>query len=224
MSHKGFVPILIILILAGAIALAGGAYYLGRSTGKAIILKPGNNSIITFQPEPSSIPTKNSEITITPSPIPDETADWESFKDTDYGYYFKYPKNFWITSTTVEKGPVNGIYSVEHGDSPPSPQGTVATFSVENLTNREEKDFSAWVDKFLQRQQVKVVIKENRIILNSPAYLVEVEIESGNTTYFYFLLKRDDSHYVSINISSSTLPKSNLKTLFEKILSTITYL
>jgi len=73
-NQKGIAPIAIILIIIGVLVVAGGLYYYQTQTEPDII-----------QPSP------------TPSPQPttqDETADWKTYRNDEYGFEFKYPGEY----------------------------------------------------------------------------------------------------------------------------------
>jgi len=79
---------ILIWIIVGAlvIAVAGGAYYLGRSTSP----KPSPAPTVTSQtPQPTSSPSPSDA-----SPAPTgagETANWKTYTNTTFNYSIKYP-------------------------------------------------------------------------------------------------------------------------------------
>lgn len=78
---------ILIWIIVGSllIALAGGAYYLGRSTSP----KPQATPVVSQTPQP----------TPSPSSSPDETANWKTYTNSKYGYSVKYPPNLETSET-----------------------------------------------------------------------------------------------------------------------------
>ena len=80
--QKGF-GVIYILIGVLILAVAAGAYYLGRSTSS----KPSSNPTVTYQtPQPTPIPTSSS--------TPDETADWKTYTNSRYSFSIKHPDSF----------------------------------------------------------------------------------------------------------------------------------
>lgn len=77
---------ILIWIIVGAmvIAVAGGAYYLGRSTSP----KPSATTTVTSQ-TPQPTPTSSS--------IPDETTNWKTYANEKFKISFKYPSNLGLT-------------------------------------------------------------------------------------------------------------------------------
>lgn len=81
MSQKGFG---VIYILVGVLILsfvAGGAYFLGKSSEP----KP-STPVVSQTPQP------------TPSPTPDETVNWKTYTDVKNGFELKYPSNAEVSS------------------------------------------------------------------------------------------------------------------------------
>lgn len=98
MKQKGLAPILIVLL----IALAVGGYLLYQKQTKPVSISQSS-----------------------PTPIAsDETANWKIF-NSNLSFSFKYPQNFWITSSETRKKD-----QLEHGDAPSVPQGTVGFIRV----------------------------------------------------------------------------------------------
>lgn len=74
--QKGQGLIFVIVGILAAIVIAGGAYYLGRSTS----------------PKPSATPTVVSQTPQpTPSTTPDKTDNWKTYTNNMFGYQIKYP-------------------------------------------------------------------------------------------------------------------------------------
>lgn len=84
--QKGFAPILILVGILVLTAVAGGAYYFGKSQ---VPKSQTQNQVIISKTIPSVAPTS------TPT-ISDETANWKT--DAKFGYEIKYPQNSVITN------------------------------------------------------------------------------------------------------------------------------
>lgn len=84
MKEKGFVPLLILVGVLILVAVGSGAYYLGTVKNK-----PSNqNQVVTSQTNPSPIVQRAQ---LTPSPSPDETANWKEYRDEILKFSIKYP-------------------------------------------------------------------------------------------------------------------------------------
>jgi hypothetical protein len=79
--QRGFAAILFLIGLAIVLLLGGGLYYVVQPS----LLKVSNSI-------QSSPPSKTSSLT-------DETFEWETYRDTQYRYSFKYPKNWTYKSS-----------------------------------------------------------------------------------------------------------------------------
>lgn len=74
LKQKGFVPILIVIILATAVL---GGYLVYQNQPKP-----------TPSPEPSPLSTE------APAKVEDPTANWKTYTDSTFGYSFKYPADY----------------------------------------------------------------------------------------------------------------------------------
>jgi len=83
--QKGFVELLIIGIVL-LLAVAGGAYYFGTQKSQAPV---------------TSSPSPIAQVSLLPTPIPDETANpdsiganWKTYTNTSYKYSIQYPRDW----------------------------------------------------------------------------------------------------------------------------------
>lgn len=79
--QKGFTPVLVLIGVLVIIAVAGGAYYVGKSQISAV-------SSPSLQPVPLQNPTGG-------------TTDWKTYQDTKTGFSFKYPSNAQASTEAV---------------------------------------------------------------------------------------------------------------------------
>ena len=81
MNQKGFANIILIVVIVAIVAV-GGYFIFSKKSGP-----------ITQQPTPThtetTVPTKTP---VSPTPTPkDETANWKTYTNAQYGFEFKYP-------------------------------------------------------------------------------------------------------------------------------------
>lgn len=86
MMQKGLATILIVLILTGAITLAGGAYYLGTKRSETLQERVDKQNPVAPFAAPSQPPQS--------TPSTDETADWKTYTNTKVGFSLKYPPRY----------------------------------------------------------------------------------------------------------------------------------
>lgn len=99
----------LIFLLVGifVIAIAGGAYYLGRLT------TPKTLSV----PVPISQTSQSTPIPSSTSTLVDETANWKTYTNSKYGFSFKYPDDLSFTpSNNTDKSSEVEIYAYNPHD------------------------------------------------------------------------------------------------------------
>lgn len=89
-KQKGSALIFLLVGILVAVGIAGGAFYLGRSTTPQPSPIPAVTSQ-TLQPTPSLTPIPTSESTSST-----ETANWKTYEDRESGISFKYPADLVI--------------------------------------------------------------------------------------------------------------------------------
>lgn len=92
----------LIFLLVGIVILvvAGGAFYLGRSTSPKPLPTP---IIISQNPEPTPTSTSTDA---SPAPIGSgETANWKTYTNSQYSFSFKYPPSYSYKANHVATSP-----------------------------------------------------------------------------------------------------------------------
>jgi len=135
-------PIIVLLLIVILLIGAGGVY------AGMQISKKQTPVVLPTAPPPNVRPTET-----VPTSIPDETAEWKTYKNEKYGFEFKYPKNL----SYVSSGPNSAQKEVDQGKEL---SGTVVP-SFDNINFKEgdnNKRFSV------------EIFKENEIALTPENY------------------------------------------------------
>ncbi len=92
-NNKGIASILMVLIIIGVLVLGGGIYYL-------LVTNPQEPVACTQEamlcPDGSYVSRTGPNCEF--SPCPDQTADWKTYANNDYGFEFKYPQTWELHS------------------------------------------------------------------------------------------------------------------------------
>ncbi len=105
-NNKGVAPILIVLIIIGVLALGGGTYY--------FLVKKAPKPVACTQeakicPDGSAVSRTgpNCEFAECPAAKADETTDWNTYRNDEYGFEIKYPNEweFLVNDPYGEKYP-----------------------------------------------------------------------------------------------------------------------
>lgn len=114
MNQKGISSIVIILIIVGVLVVGGGVWYWQSQKEKPTActqdakLCPDGSYVSRTGP--------NCEFAACPE-VKDETADWQTYRNEEYGFEVKYPGNFQLknqygeTFLSPEKGPEIYIFA-----------------------------------------------------------------------------------------------------------------
>ncbi|MBI2330215.1 hypothetical protein HYU94_02410 [Candidatus Daviesbacteria bacterium] len=167
MKQKGFTLILVIIGILVLAAVAGGAYYFGKS--------------------------QISQPTITPASSPDETANWKTYTNTEYGYLVRYPSLLDQNEIKDNDTYLNLVNFRESGQN-----GGWFSITVRNSTLEDEIKY--------QKSQIEghVLVKlarETKVIIEGfPGVLLEYtpdQPNNGSTTRFVIVNNRKHSFIIS---------------------------
>ncbi len=150
-KQNGFAPIIILVGILVIVAIAGGAYYFGKSQSVKQAALPSPNSVVTSQtPQPTAV----SQTTSIPSPSSiDETASWKTYTNIKVEYSLQYPSNFTISESDQSLNFTSGLRRVTpqviitpssnfktNGTSSPYPY-SIYIEVIENSQNLSINDF-----------------------------------------------------------------------------------
>ena len=121
--QKGISLIYILIGLAIIGIVGSGAYFLGKNSSKSEVVNPPTQKACTEEgkqcPDGSYVSRSgpNCEFAGCPNSLPspiDETANWKTYTNIEYGFSFKYPKEWSYTAIFFDGGGTGvGFYSDE---------------------------------------------------------------------------------------------------------------
>lgn len=203
---KVFIIIIVALISAG-IAGAGVWYWQQQE------LKKIEKSLKTGVTKPKTTPTTS------PSASPDETADWKTYTNKDYGFSLKYPQEWTVEETTII--PPNGVGpSFSEGGVGVKWGVSVYNFDGRSISNDEYKtlpilenanyDFEA-----LQTLNVDGISSKLYIVKNAEDIKVGYPID--------VTVRKNDKVYNIVGWFNGSNLKDEFIPLFKKMLSTFKF-
>ncbi len=199
---------IVLLVVLGLIILAG-AVYAGVTIGKK-------------QSPPEVIPQ-----VIETSPTPDETANWQTYRNEKYGFEFKYPQNWKINDKELPDDAIFRIESdidsgVPYGpiDPPPTLPYSIVVGIIENASNLDE-----WIANNNAGIKSKITTMKN----NDFIYYKAIDVPSMSGELNYYIPLNQKGSYLNLSLSPYFEPdeykeqKEAVK-LFDQILSTFKFL
>lgn len=135
-EEKGWVKPLLLSIF-GAALVAGVVF-----TGYILKQKGIRLGLVKPTPTPEATPTLEITPLATPQPEADETADWETYTNTKYGYQFKHPQG-WIFTPKVIGDETKPLYVIR--ESVESNNIDDYIVSVKTWNNPDERSLLGWI-------------------------------------------------------------------------------
>ena len=170
-NNKGAASILTVLIIVGVLVLGGGIYYF-------LVKNPQKPVACTQEakicPDGSAVGRTGPDCEF--SPCPDQTADWKTYANNDYGFEFKYPQTFFLNGQLIDLG--NGSYGFD--DQTKQLNSDVSPGATNLSVNFAE--FSSLIDN--KETCVNGVCsrkgpKEDQLIINQASVGDEIKTSSG---------------------------------------------
>jgi hypothetical protein len=200
MTQKGFIPILIVLLVTVVAAISGYFMYTNYS----------NNQIAYTQP---------AKVTQSPTPSQDQTANWKIYTNKKYNYSLKHPEEIEVFKA-FENGDVVFSKKGEQQSAGYPVTGMQILFRGEKGTNPETAGELGEINCTPEAAKIQTAcnpIKKPVQINNA----VGVQVTS-NPGYDYYLTDIDKKHPVVRIIISSDVANTDLS-IFQTILSTFKF-
>lgn len=108
--QKSMVLPILLTLLGSGVVFGGGAYYLAtvQNTPETV---DTTQTTVRATKKPTANPTNSNAIIATASTTADETANWKTYTNTKYGFFFKYPETMDDPKTLGISGDLAGIES-----------------------------------------------------------------------------------------------------------------
>lgn len=167
----------------------------------------------------SQLPVQKAVSQVSPSPIPDPTANWKTYTNTEFGYQIRYPADWTLKQNTDSASPYPALYPAE--DSLDYLSLRTTTFSPEDyiadLRSSAEKVVSGEV---IVGQQTKTDIAG----ITAYKIFTSSEAEGGDKYVIGFnnrtiIIGQHFNYIVSLPLDG----KTKLLEIFNKILSTFKF-
>lgn len=214
--QKGFSVILILVAVVILVAIAGGAFFLGRQTSPA-------QTISSPSPVPSQQVPVETPKQVSPSPV-DETANWKTYTSTNANFSFKYPSEWPLVnipkfdqcSVCIEGLTFSHNYNSNSSDLNIA---TILVFKEENI-----KSLDDYVKIHVKGDQSKVNLQYTNVGGEKavsyklsggipPLPVIEYAVFKNG---LYYIIRLEDSVETNKN-------KSKNQELFDKMLSTFKF-
>lgn len=214
MDQKGFSVLFIILGFVFIIGVAGGAYFLGKESSP----KPSPTSVVTFPTSQHTVTTSPSDINPEPTGA-GETANWKMYVSENYGYSFKYPFNFWISSVTTSKKVTSDTSITTISDAPPPPTNTMATMSITDFGQKPGESLNTLVNRYMEDRTEHLIKRSKNITVNNHAALY-LETDVSNKRYDLIFIETGNSNVIIITLHAVD---NSLQPSINKMLSTFIF-
>lgn len=216
MKQKGAIPLIVVVVIFGLLALGGGIAYYSQSAKRpkvGIGKSPLSQIQTTEAPQQGEKPSRSSTPTTT-----DELSDWQEYLNDRYHYKVKYPKDW---------------YFIKEGYSPPPPTTVVfssikdpyPSVSAEHMSIEISVDQSSGrtLDNYEEIASLKSqYYQETRLTVGGePA--IKLSVPDPNSAEPISVYIQHKNYIYRIVWGDSTDEFVQNRKLFEKILQTFTF-
>jgi len=136
MNQKGISSIVIILIIVGVLIIAGGVWYWQSQKGKPVACT--QDAKLCLDGSYVSRTGLNCEFTACPE-AKDETADWKTYQNDQYGFLVKYPPTLKVWENQQSGKAVYGV-SFENPLANQTTAGRKIVFSISVFNNSSQME------------------------------------------------------------------------------------
>lgn len=207
-AKKGFPKwILIVLIVIFVLAVGAGAYFLGQQSVKN---SPGKTQFMTQKS----------------SPIPDATANWKTYTNSDFGFNLKYPTDWKVTTAFNPTQSPN--LKLNLGLTPESSQqnSTVTPIYVSQYDNPDNLSISDWQTQYNKGKQLAnnfySPTDQETTVAGAKAYINP----KGNCqpyACYQIIIMVKNNVFIFHNVNLPNEDYSNNQKIFDQILSTLKF-
>lgn len=220
-KQEGIIPVIVGVIVLGILALGGGAVYYFRSVKQSkleIKTEEGTEKTIppvrvTKVPGEKERPPRSSA----PTPVTNELADWQEYKNERFPYKIKYPPDWSFLKTGYNPPPPVGVM---FSNLPEGYQPGVNSASVDIFVLPAEEKSIEEIGEVKNLVEEQYYQKTPITVSGVRALRLEVPDKSENRFSVYLLYKGNSYR---IGFAGSGDSNSKYSDIFQKILNSFTF-
>ncbi|MDP3973913.1 MAG: hypothetical protein Q8P92_03710 [Candidatus Daviesbacteria bacterium] len=188
-----------------------------------LVLVVGAGGYFLYQKQVNKPVTTPQTSQVTPSPIPDETANWKTYSNSSLGFSFSYPMI------------LDHLYDQFGFNHPDNPEGNLLLQNFDGSKPRQDQptDFQMVVEAYKNSDQVTLdkYVKDPNKVWNQSGVQIFADITLGNEPALKGLAIQKNEKVPTIWVSHKgyvltiylETPKSTNASLFDQILSTFKF-
>lgn len=220
-KQHGFVPMLIIIILA--VAALGGYFVYQRSLTSLTSPTPkACTQEAKLCPDGSSVGRTGPTCEFSPCPTPDETANWKTYTNTKYRYSIKYPPSWSLVELSSES---IDIYDQPNIAQPQLHDGTQVSIFTSDKWEGVQIDDPIGTSSNLIEGVFRKKVADTQLNNHPAAKIVQTVSQSPTDARpTIFIVSKLDNNFFILSFSSITQEQLDKDTgIFNQILSTLRF-